>query len=184
MEIFIRKEKATDHHAVFDVIAKAFKEEALSDQQEPYLVERLRRSKAFIPELSIVALFEEKIIAHILLSKIIIKQGNKTHISLALAPVSVLPQYQSMGIGSRLIKEAHIKAKALGYTSIVLVGHAAYYPRFGYLQAASFGIRFPFEVPIENGFVKELVKDALQGVSGMVEYPKEFFQRSEGSKGK
>ncbi len=62
----------------------------------------------------------------------------------------------------------------LAFTSIVLIGHANYYPRFGYQQADQYGIEWPFDVPRENCMAIELVKDGLKGVSGMVEYPKEF----------
>lgn len=73
-----------------------------------------------------------------------------------------------------LIQEAHKKAKELGHHSIVLLGHEQYYPNFGYKQADSFGIELPFDVPKEYCMAIELTENALDGVSGTVEYPKEF----------
>lgn len=74
-----------------------------------------------------------------------------------------------------LIEQAHQKARELGYKSIVLLGQEKNYPRFGYQQADTFGINLPFDVPKENCMAVELTKGGLDGVRGMVEYPKEFY---------
>lgn len=141
-----------------------------------FLVERLRQSDAFIPELSLVAIINEQIVGHIILTKIFIENKNSKFPSLALAPVSVLPEYQGQRIGSQLIKTAHEKAKTLGYQSIILLGHKTYYPRFGYRQTGDFGINLPFEAPKENCMAIELVENALQNVSGTVVYSNAFFE--------
>lgn len=174
MEINIREENRTDYDAVFDLIKKAFEKLALSDHREQFLVQRLRKSTAFVPELSMVAEVGDKIVGHILLTKLKIKDGQNEFDSLALAPVSVLPEFQGRGVGGRLIREAHKKARELGHPSIVLLGHAKYYPRFGYRQADKFGIEFPFDVPKEHCMVMELIENSLDGVRGTVEYPNEF----------
>ncbi len=176
MEIIIRKEEEKDFKTVFNLIKKAFETDPLSDHKEQFLVERLRKSDAFIPELSIVAETQNKIVGHILLTKLKIKNTQKQFDSLALAPVSVLPEFQGKGIGSKLIKQAHEKAKELGHQSIVLLGHENYYPKFGYQQAHLFGIELPFDVPKENCMVIELTENGLKDISGIVEYPKEFYQ--------
>lgn len=173
--MIIRQEIESDHNAVFQLIEQAFRGEALSDHQEQFLVERLRKSSAFIPELSLVAEDNGKIAGHILLTRIKIKNDTNSYDSLALAPVSVLPEYQGHGIGGRLITESHKVATALGFKSIVLLGHEEYYPRFGYQRAEGFGIKLPFDVPTENCMAIELVEDGLKGVSGTVEYAKEFY---------
>ncbi|BDD08209.1 N-acetyltransferase [Fulvitalea axinellae] len=174
MEIHIRQEIPADHEAVSKLIEKAFEKEELSDQKEHFLVDRLRKSKDFVPELSLVALDGRDVVGHVLLSEIRIKNGEKSCLSLALAPVSVLPEYQGKGIGGRLIREAHEAALALGYKSVVLLGHAEYYPRFGYKTADSFGISMPFKVPKENCMALELVENGLKGVEGKIEYPEAF----------
>lgn len=174
MNVTIRQEHEDDYQAVFELIEKAFKSEQMSDHQEQFLVERLRNSEAFVPELSLVAETEQKIAGHILLTKLKIKNDQNEFDSLALAPVSVLPEYQGKGIGGMLINESHRRAKKLGYKSIVLLGHEEYYPRFGYKQAESFGIELPFNVPKENCMAIELVDNGLKGVTGMVEYAREF----------
>lgn len=174
MQVTIRQEKPEDFEVVFKLIEKAFEPVQLSDHKEQFLVERLRKSNAFVPELSMVAEIENKIVGHILLTKLKIKNGQNEFDSLALAPVSILPEYQGNGIGGMLIEQAHKKARELGYKSIILLGHEKYYPRFGYQQADKFAIELPFEVPKENCMAVELIKGGLTGVNGTVEYPKEF----------
>lgn len=176
MDLNLRKEKIADHQEVFNVIKKAFEKEEYSDQQEHFLVQRLRASKNFIPNLSIVAERDGKVVGHILLTRIDIIDGSKSSESLALAPVSVLPTYQRKGIGGKLIVYAHEIAKGLGYKSVILVGHKDYYPKFGYFPLKSFGIKLPFDANDENCMAIELVEGALQEAHGKVQYAVEFFQ--------
>lgn len=174
MELLVREEKQADYDAVYDLIETAFKESELSDHQEQFLVQRLRKSKSFVPELSLVAEFDNKIVGHVLLTRIKIINDKKKFESLALAPLTVLPEYQNRGIGGMLIEKAHQVARGLGYTSVILLGHENYYPRFGYVPADRFGIKLTFEVPAENFLAIELVENGLEGVSGTVQYAKEF----------
>ena len=172
----IRKEEEKDYKQVFKLIEKAFENEEYSDHREQFLVERLRNSDSFVPDLSLVCEMNEMIVGYILLTKIKIKHSDFSYDSLALAPVAVLPNYQGNGIGGHLIEFAHKKARELGVESIILLGHPTYYPKFGYRKASDFDIQLPFDVPDENCMAIELVEDALKNINGMVEYPKEFYQ--------
>lgn len=174
MALQCRTEQPADFSQVEKLIEAAFASETLSDQSEHLLVARLRRSSAFIPELSIVAVEDGKLVGHILLTKAHIESEGGRVETLALAPVSVHPDHQGQGIGSELIEEAHARATDLGFTSVVLLGHAAYYPRFGYVPSVRYNIRFPFAVPEENCMVKELQAGALAEISGLVVYAPEF----------
>ncbi|MFJ7735321.1 GNAT family N-acetyltransferase [Lysinibacillus sp. NPDC097287] len=178
MNITIRQEHIEDYTTTEKVVETAFKGMEMSDDKEHELVARIRRAEVFIPELSLVAVHEDtkEIIGHILLSKL--KIANQEHAveSLALAPVSVLPEYQNEGIGKRLIHEALHKAKELGYQSVVVLGHPEYYPKFGFKKASLWGIKPPFEVPDEAFMVLPLEEHALDNVSGVVEYPSVFFE--------
>lgn len=157
----IRQEQTADHKAVFSLIEQAFSTEELSDHQEQFLVDRLRQSPNFVPELSMVAEVDNTIVGYILLTPITIDNGEQTFSSLALAPVCVSPDCQGMGIGGQLIRQAHQQAKALNYASVVLLGHADYYPKFGYRQADYYGITLPFDVPKENCMAVELTENSL-----------------------
>ncbi|MCM3398224.1 N-acetyltransferase [Oceanobacillus profundus] len=175
MNRMIRQELPKDYKTTEEVVKQAFLNEQYSDGKEHQLVNRIRKSKAFIPELSLVAIGEDKaMIGHILLSKISIVYNDQSVESLALAPVSVAPQYQKKGIGSQLIHEGLKKAKALGYHSVIVLGHKDYYPKFGFKQALLWNIKAPFEVPDEAFMALELTEDSLETVQGVVHYPKAF----------
>lgn len=174
--IVIREEKPTDFPAVFQLITSAFKNEIQSTHTEQFLVEKLRKSKAFIPELSLIAELKERVVGYLLLTRITIESNTSKHDALALAPIAVLQEYQKKGVGSLLIEEAHERAKTLGYTAIVVVGHQTYYPKFGYKKAEEFSIKLPFEVPSENAMAIELVPDALKNVNGTVVYDHAFYE--------
>ena len=165
----IRQERADDYNAVFQVVSEAFSHAEHSDGNEQELVTLLRASSSFIPELSLVAVEDGKIVGHILFTKISI--GNDTE--LALAPLSVLPAYQRRGIGQALIREGHRIAKQLGYGYSVVLGSPAYYPRAGYLPANLYGIEAPFEVQDEYFMAFKLQDDAPQ-VKGVVKYDSAF----------
>ncbi len=171
VDIIIRKERTSDHQAVNDITRLAFEQDA-----EATLIDRLRSNEhAFIPDLSLVAAIGPDVIGHMLFTKIYIVDDNQREFtSLALAPVSVAPAFQNRGVGSMLIKHGLEVATQLGYTSVIVLGHEHYYPRFGFYPAKKWGINPPFDVP-ENAFMAmELVEDGLTDVSGTVHYPPEF----------
>nr|WP_293844767.1 N-acetyltransferase [uncultured Arsenicibacter sp.] len=173
----IRKEEIKDYNEVFQLIENAFKDEEYTDHKEHFLVERLRKSESFVPELSIVAEIDNQIVGYILLTKIkIIDDKSKQVTSLALAPVAVLKKHQGKGVGGSLIRQAHQIAKELKFGSIILLGHEKYYPKFGYEMTKKYGIKLPFDVPDENCMLIELTENALKGITGIVEYPKEFYE--------
>lgn len=168
--IIIREEKQEDQGAVFSINEQAFgrKEEAL-------LVDRLRGSTAFIPALSLVAVYENKLIGHILFTRIkITAAGQREATALALAPLAVLPEYQKMGAGTLLVEKGMAKATLLGYNAVIVLGHAHYYPRFGFVPVEKWNITAPFEVPAASFMGKELVPHALDHVAGVVTYAPEF----------
>jgi len=92
---------------------------------------------------------------------------------LALAPLSILPEYQRKGIGTALIKEGHKIAKDLGYGYSVVLGSDTYYPRVGYVPADTLGIFPPFEIPREN-FMAYKINEKASTVNGVITYAKEF----------
>jgi putative acetyltransferase len=91
-----------------------------------------------------------------------------------LGPMAVLPDRQRRGIGSRLVRAGLDACRHLGYEAVVVVGHPAYYPRFGFSRAGAFGLRFESaEVPDEAFMALELRPGALAG-GGRVLYLPEF----------
>ncbi|AHF15377.1 GNAT family N-acetyltransferase [Niabella soli] len=170
MEVLIRAERAEDLKAIATINEAAF-----GRVEEANLINQLRHSKAFIPELSLVAENHLEILGHILFTKIkIIDSLNHCHQSLALAPIAVATMHQNQGIGAALINEGLNRAREIGYLSVIVVGHETYYPRFGFTPASQWHITAPFDVPDEAFMAVELVENGLKHVSGMVVYAKEF----------
>ncbi|MEH7385296.1 N-acetyltransferase [Bacillus sp. JJ1521] len=174
MKTVIRQERPKEYHNTEEVVRRAFLNEEYSDKTEHFLVNRIRKSDAFIPGLSLVAINDDEIIGHILLSNIRIVDGDRSVESLALAPISVTPEFQRRGIGSHLIHAALKKAKELGYQSVIVLGHKEYYPRFGFKQANLWNIKAPFEVPNDVFMALELAEGSLENVQGVVKYSSAF----------
>lgn len=165
----IRQEKTSDFEGIKKVNDLAFGQE-----NEGILVEMLRNNPDFKKQLSLVAEIDGKVVGHILFFPIWIDNGQRKHQSLALAPMSVLPSHQNQGIGGRLIVEGLKVAKTDGFKSVIVLGHEAYYPKFGFLPASQWGIKAPFDVPDNVFMAQELSINGLKGISGTVEYPREF----------
>lgn len=165
----IRQEQKDDYTAVYNVIKKAFETAENSDGNEAELVEALRKSNSFIPELSLVAIENGKIVGHILFTKAYVGEN----IVLALAPLSVHPQYQQKGIGLALIKEGHQIAEKMGFSYSVVLGHPSYYPKSGYMPASIYGIKSPFTVSDEH-FMAIKLNDRAKHIEGIIKYDKAF----------
>lgn len=165
----IRKEKPRDYKDVYSLVKIAFDNAEHSDGNEHDLVNDLRKSDAFIPELSLVAEADGRIVGHIMFTKANVDEETV----IALAPLSVLPEYQRQGVGTALIKEGHRIAAKLGYPYSIVLGSERYYPRTGYQPAKKFGIRAPFDVTDEN-FMAYKLKDDVPPLYGTLKYAKEF----------
>jgi len=167
-EIRVRQENQSDADAITVVNKSAFGGEA-----EAQLVTAVRKSKSFIPELSLVAEVGERMAGHILLFRATLDRQGKQLEVLALAPMSVVPSQSHRGIGSALLEAAMAKSAELGYKAIVVIGHPDYYRRFDFHKAAQWGIRCALPVPEDSVTAKELVPGALDG-GGQLSYPPEF----------
>ncbi len=148
---------------------------AFGRDNESRLVERLRKTEAFVPELSLVAVRQQEIVGYILFTRIKI-QGETSHESLALAPMAVHPEHQRAGIGRELIRAGLARAEDLGFDSVIVLGHPGYYPRFGFQRASRWGIRCPFDVPDEAFLALGLREGALRGKDGTVQYADPFYE--------
>lgn len=176
MPYLIRPETEGDYDQISEVNDMAFGTTA-----ESFLILKLRNKIGFVPGLSLVTVDRDRVVGHILFNpvRIISRQGEPL-ISLSLAPMSVLPEYQRKGIGSALVREGLRRSKELAYGSVIVLGHAGYYPRFGFLPASLWQIICPFPAPDESFMALELISGALRGaIGGVVEYPPEFYEMEE-----
>lgn len=167
--MMIRQEICDDYEAVYALIKQAFDGAEHADGNEQDLVNALRESKSFVPELSLVAVIDGEIAGHILFTEAWVEK----QAVLALAPLSVLPKYQRQGVGIALIQKGHELARRLGYGYSVVLGSEEYYPKAGYDSASRFGIKAPFDVPDKNFMACKLNENAAP-VSGIMKYADEF----------
>jgi len=167
--ITIRPETAEDYAAIREVNTLAFGREV-----EARLVENLRRLPDFIPELSLVGIEAGQVVGHILFSPLVIETQEGAVPAVALATLAVRPEFQNQGIGSELVRDGLERCRNLRHRIVVVVGHPAYYPRFGFSPARERGLEAPFPVPDEAFLALELVPGALDGVAGVVRYPPPF----------
>jgi putative acetyltransferase len=147
---------------------------AFGRPNEAKLVEALRRSPGYIPELSLVAERDGHVVGHILFTVVHITNQTRQTPTLALAPMAVLPDCQRQGVGSGLVRAGLEAARKLGHRHVFVLGHPEYYPRFGFVPAAAKGIRCGYEVPDEAWMVCELVPGSLADVSGTLHFPPAF----------
>lgn len=168
--ILIRAERPDDGPTISDVVRRAYADVAYSDHREHLMIERLRGTDAYIPALSLLAEIDGEAVGHILLTKAKIVRARSSVSTLAMAPLSVVPEHQSLGVGKRLVRSAHLAGAQLGFASIVLVGIPSYYPQFGYEPLDRYPITLPFDAPEENRMIMPLVPGALDTVAGTVRY--------------
>ena len=168
--ISIRSERPDDGQIIADVVRRSYANVAYSDHREHLMVERLRKTAAYDPALSLLAEVGDEVVGHILLTRAEIRDTQSSVITLALAPLSVVPEHQSRGVGKALVGAARQRAAELGFGSILLVGIPSYYPQFGFVPLSRYPITLPFEAPADNCMILPLQPHALDNVSGKVHY--------------
>jgi putative acetyltransferase len=160
----IRDATASDFAAIRQVVRHAFRQD-----DEANLVEQLRADGHALAER--VAASDIAIQGHILYSPLAIVRDGETLQAAALAPVSVLPAFQKSGIGGDLIRAGNAQCKELGCVGVIVLGHAEYYPRFGFSAALAESLQAPFSGP--HFMALEFEPGVFAG-GGKVRYAKAF----------
>jgi putative acetyltransferase len=164
--MLIRSEEHKDRAAVHALNVSAFETPA-----EANLVDALREQAQ--PLVSLIAEDNGAIVGHIMFSPVTLS-GHPAMRIMGLAPMAVAPERQRDGIGSALVGAGLEQCRQLGFGAVVVVGHPAYYPRFGFSSSARFGIGCEYEVPEEAFMVVELQAGVLRGASGTAKYHAAF----------
>lgn len=161
--IEIRDEQPGDRDAVHEVNRQAF-----GRDDEARLVDALRDAGA--ATLSLVATLDTTIVGHILFTPV--------HVGglpgAGLAPMAVVPAHQRAGIGSQLVERGLSRLVDRGCPFVVVLGHPAFYPRFGFVPAASQGLTCDWDVPTDVFLVNVLNPMAAASLKGHVRYRPEF----------
>ncbi len=166
MSLLIRDETEADWPTVYKLNMSAFETDA-----EAKLVNILRAKTS--PIISLVAEENNNITGHILFTPVTLSDNHGLKL-MGLAPMAVLPEYQNRAIGSALVREGLERCRQLGYGAVVVLGHPKYYPRFGFVPSANYGIDVEYDVPEEVFMIVELQTHFLKGKTGKIKYHKAF----------
>ena len=93
---------------------------------------------------------------------------------MGLAPMAVLPGRQRQGIGSALVRSGLDECRRFGFDAVVVLGHADYYPRFGFVRASTFGLMSEYDVPDDVFLALELRLGTLGQGGGTIRYHPAF----------
>lgn len=163
--MFIRHETDADHGEI-----RALNRAAFGGEYEANLVDRLRAEE--LVRASLVAVDADELVGHILFSALPVTVDGWCVRAAALAPMAVPPGRQRQGIGSALVWAGLEAVTAQGFEAVFVLGHPAYYPRFGFSAAVASKLASPYA---GDAFMAlELIPDALRGKSGSVSYPDMF----------
>lgn len=168
-DITIRPETPADFAAIREMLLLAFPDEDVAT-----LVENLRQTPGYTPELSLVAELDGAVIGHVMFTPVVIDTDTGDIPAMTLAPLTVHPTWQGQGIGSQLVRHGLKACRSLGHRIVVVIGHPAYYPRFGFFIASSLGITMTHGRRNEAKMVLGLTPGALDGVTGTVRFPSIF----------
>jgi putative acetyltransferase len=153
------------HTAIADLNRAAFGGDA-----EGALIARLRNDGLVLVER--VALDANRVIGHILFSRLDVEIDGRKVSSAALAPMAVRPDRHRQGIGSRLVQDGLAELRSVGCEAVIVLGHPGYYPRFGFSAALAAKLNAPFKG--EAFMALALMLGALDGHAGSVTYPDAF----------
>ena len=162
----IRPERPEDIAAI-----RMVHETAFGNSAEAHLVDALRLQAQ--PIISLVADVDAIIAGHILFMPVTLMPHPDMKI-MGLAPMAVLPSRQRHGIGSTLVRTGLDECQWLGVSVVVVLGHASYYPRFGFRPASTFGLTSQFNVPDDVFMALEMSAGILRGKRGTIRYHPAF----------
>ena len=133
MNLIIRNEEKSDVDSIDAVTTAAFLNAPHTDHTEQYIVRALRNANTLT--IALVAEDQENIVGHVAISPVSISDDSKKWFG--LGPISVLPNIQRSGIGSKLMNCALEELRRYGAAGCVLLGDPAYYRRFGFKPESS-----------------------------------------------
>ncbi len=165
-QVSIRKEEIKDYVICEAMIRRAFWDLYKPGADEHYLTKQLRLHDDYIPELTRLAVYKNKIVGAIYYAKSKIVSAQKIHEVITFGPLAVDPDFQKQGIGALLIRETLKEAKRLGYSAIIIYGEPNYYPRLGFRRCQEFTITTPEGTYLDALMAYELQPGYLKDKNG------------------
>jgi putative acetyltransferase len=167
--LIIRAETLDDHDDI-----RRINDEAFGQTVESRLVETIRASQRFVPELSLVAVSDGQSLGHVISSYVDLLVPDTRRV-LQVGPLAVLPSHQRRGIGSALMHETIRLSDKRGEPLLLLEGNPAYYERFGFTRADAAGVEMPPESHGAQYFLLRPLRAYDPSLKGRAVYPPETF---------
>ena len=167
MNVVIRTVTEAEYRATEHLTREAFWNLYKPGCEEHLILHNLRHGNNYIPDLDLVTVHQSGIIGHAISTVARVQSpGNQAHEVLCLGPISVLPKWQGCGLGSQLMDRSIETARILGYAGMMLFGDPDYYHRFGFHNAAQYGIRTKDDQNFEAFMALELQENSLRNIQG------------------
>ena len=166
----IRQTTASDKAVIETIHTQAFGKDKGPEIAD--LVDGLFNDETALPLLSLIAFNHNKAVGHILFTKARLNQTDETASIQLLAPLAVLPEAQSDGVGGLLIKEGLRRLKDAGVDLVFVLGHPGYYPKYGFTPAGVLGYDAPYPIPEEHAgawMVQALGAGVIGRVRGQIQ---------------
>ncbi|MCB1319666.1 MAG: N-acetyltransferase [Leptospiraceae bacterium] len=148
---------------------------AFNQEEEAELTIAMLHDDSAIPRVSLIAMDKDVPVGHILFTRVFIEYdtgGESETLAHILAPMAVLPEYQKLGIGGKLIEAGITELHRLKSKLVFVLGHPDYYPRYGFIpDAAAYGYKTPFAIPPEAApawMYRAIANNATKAASGTV----------------
>ena len=166
MDIKLRLEEEKDYSIVENITREAFWNLYKPGCDEHLLLHNIRNANEFIKELDYVASYNNEIVGNIVYVKSKIITTFNEYDVLTFGPLSVLPKYQSKGIGGKLINHTIKLSKEMGFKAIIIYGNPQYYEKFGFKNTKEYGIT-DMEGNYNDALMAlELLPNALENING------------------
>ena len=148
-QIIIRPETHGDYHDIVSLVLRSFQEGTdYSDGTDIVaLIEEIRDSEYYIPELAFVAELDGEIVGHFLFSRFPLSRtpqgghgGAQDTEIVMLAPVSVHADHLRQGVGSAMLRRGIEQVRAMGFKGIIVEGNYKFYNTIGFRTSSEYGI--------------------------------------------
>ena len=180
--ITIRPEEHKDYRDIVSLILRSFREGTdYSDGTDIIaLVEEIRDSEFYIPELSFVAELDQKVVGHFLFSRFPLSptreggHGRRTDSGIVmLAPVSVHADHFRQGVGTAMLTQGIEMVREAGFRGITVEGNFRFYNRVGFRTSSEYHIFPTSGYPLQEPrcmMCRETYAGSLRGVHGYIVY--------------
>jgi putative acetyltransferase len=166
--VIVRAEAPADRAAIVAIVDEAF-----GDAITSKVVEGIWATDRFVPDLSLVAVSEERPVGHVMSSYVDLVPGTRR--VLQVGPLAVVPSHQRQGVGTALMHQTVRIADERGEPLLLIEGDPKYYGRFGFTRADAVGIEAPPEARAPQYFMIRPLRAYDPTVQGRAVYPAETF---------